>query len=369
MILRHVSIFIGCVFSVLIMQAIEAADCSKKKQICYWKNHVVGIKTPMMVASGVIIEDTMILTNRHVVEDFESVLIRTNKGKILNAKIRPHNIAVDLVLLQVEKPLPIAPSGPVGVIKVGDLVQVVAFDQGRNQNRIYPSGQILAVPEKSLSQSRIHTNAKSLPGNSGGALVDNQGNLIGILASGDGEINEAIPISMLQEIKNASDIKYVDEFKAQGKAIRLCADGLGYAHKFSKKPDVRLIDKIRRNCSRSKNKQLLDQVGQTFGRWGMLEESIDFLKKSLQLDPISPNTLLSLAIAYHLDKRIEDEKPVLERLYKITPENPQALRLGIQVAGRLNDSVFGYQVLELKKKYNPNETDLAKDFLENALAN
>ena len=57
------------------------------------------------------------------------------------------------------------------------------------------SFQGLNFPDiKASIKGRIHTKAQSLPGNSGGAVVDDNGDLIGFLASGDGNFNEVIPI-------------------------------------------------------------------------------------------------------------------------------------------------------------------------------
>ena len=81
------------------------------------------------------------------------------------------------------------------------MIRVIGFDQGRKSNRIYDKGKVIAYSDTNkYPQSRIHTDAKSLPGNSGGAVVDDNGNLVGILASGDGNINEIIPIFRINKI-------------------------------------------------------------------------------------------------------------------------------------------------------------------------
>jgi hypothetical protein len=47
----------------------DIKDCKYNKNICNKLNSVVGIKTPIMVASGTIIVDNFIVTNMHIVED------------------------------------------------------------------------------------------------------------------------------------------------------------------------------------------------------------------------------------------------------------------------------------------------------------
>ena len=60
----------------------NSKKCEYDKNICDILNQVVGIKTPMMVASGTLINDELIVTNRHVVEDHEQFIIRFNNGEI-----------------------------------------------------------------------------------------------------------------------------------------------------------------------------------------------------------------------------------------------------------------------------------------------
>ena len=116
----------------------------------------------------------------------------------------------------------------------------------------------------------------------------------------------------------------------------------------------------------SNNKQLIDQAGQTFGRLGDLKRAKKFLERSIQLDPNSPNALLSLAITFHISRDLENEKPIILKLLELTPENPQVLRLGVQVAGILKDKEMSNQVLSLMTKHNKEALPLAKKFIDNA---
>ena len=86
----------------------------------------------------------------------------------------------------------------------------------------------------------------------------------------------------------------------------------------------------------------------------------------MTLDPSSPNSLISLAIVYHIQRDLEKERPLILKLLKLTPENPQVLRLGVQVAGILKDKNMSDNVLELMSKYNKDALPLAKKFIENA---
>ena len=344
----------------------DASKCTYIKNVCDKLNKVVGIKTPMMIASGTIIDDKIIITNRHVVEDHKQFVIKFNNGEIKKAFPLPHNFSADLALLSLTKEPQKLNKLPKSV-KIKGKIRVIAYDQGRNANRIYKSGKIISFSDfNRYPQARIHTNAKSLPGNSGGSVVDENGNLIGILASGDGNINEVIPVSLINKIIENTSSKHKDDFFKTGNNIKLCADNLETAFNVQKNLDVNIVSNIDNFCWHSNNKQLIDQAGQTFGRLGDLQRSKKFLERSIQLDPNSPNALLSLAITYHISRDMEKERPVILKLLELTPENPQVLRLGVQVAGILKDKEMSNQVLGLMTKYNKEALPLAKKFIDNA---
>ena len=370
MIIKNINNFVYCiVFIALFFSKFALSDlknCKYNENICNKLNQVVGIKTPMMVASGTIIDDDFIVTNRHVVEDHKQLIIRYYNGEIKKAFPLTHNFPADLAILTLNKQKK-NPTKLLKLNKINGMIRVIGFDQGRKSNRIYDKGKVIAYSDTNkYPQSRIHTDAKSLPGNSGGAVVDDNGNLVGILASGDGNINEIIPISLVNEVIKKTDLKHEDNFFKIGKNIRLCADNLEEAQYVQKNLDDKIKKNIDTYCWNSQNKQLIDQAGQTFGRLGDLNKARKFLEKSIKLDPSSPNSLISLAIVYHIQRDLEKERPLILRLLKLTPENPQVLRLGVQVAGILKDKEMSENVLELMSKYNREALPLAKKFIENA---
>ena len=359
----HIVIFIFIIFNYAFADTLK---CNFKKNICDKLDKVVGIKTPMMIASGTIINENIIVTNRHVVENHKQFVIKFNNGEIKKAFPLPHNFPADLALLSLKKePHKLNELSKSNNIK--GKIRVVAYDQGRNANRIYKSGKIISFSDfNRYPQARIHTNAKSLPGNSGGSVVDENGDLIGILASGDGNINEVIPVSLINKIIENTDLKHKDDFFKKGNDIKLCADNLETAFNVQKNLDVNIVSNIDNYCWNSNNKQLIDQAGQTFGRLGDLKRAKRFLERSIQLDPNSPNALLSLAITYHISRDLEKERPLILKLLELTPENPQVLRLGVQVAGILKDKEMSNQVIGLMTKHNKEALPLAKKFIDNA---
>ena len=65
----------------------SAVNCEAPSAVCEWRERIVGIKTPNMIASGILIKDGQILTNRHVVEDHQSILVKNFDGSVEKAEV------------------------------------------------------------------------------------------------------------------------------------------------------------------------------------------------------------------------------------------------------------------------------------------
>jgi hypothetical protein len=363
--------YLSClvVFMSLFLQIESVIACEAPPEVCDWKKKIVGLKTDNMIASGILIDGGLIITNRHVVEDYQSVLVRDLGGNVYSANVIPHNIQIDLAIL-VKDSNKIVPNIKRDFAKArSQNLYVVAFDQGRNAARVYEPSSFAYYPNlKKYPLARIHSNARALPGNSGGAVVNQHGSLVGILASGDRRFSEIIPSTKLEEVFASLNEKHSNKFFETGGLIRRCADALYAAADIIKNPPNPIVNKIERNCYNSHNRQLIDQAGQTFGRWWMFGLSEKYLKKSESMDPFSPNTLMSLAVTYHLSRNSEQSVKILKRYLEMDPENHQALRMSIQGAGAVGDKIFADRVLELMKKHNPSAVPLAESFLESAFS-
>ena len=357
------------IFISLFLQIGSVIACEAPPRVCDWKKKIVGLKTDNMIASGILIDEGVIITNRHVVEDYQSVLVKDFGGDIHGARVIPHNIQTDLAVLVRGSNKTLPNITRVFLEARSQNLYVVAFDQGRNAARVYEPSDFAYYPNlKKYPLARIHSNARALPGNSGGAVVDQHGSLVGILASGDRRFSEIIPSKKLEEVFASINNKHSDKFFEIGGLIRRCADALYASTDIIKNPPNAIVNKIERNCYDSDNRQLIDQAGQTFGRWWMFELSEKFLKKSESMDPFSPNTLMSLAVTYHLSRNSEQSVKILKRYLELDPKNHQALRMSIQGAGATGDKPFAYRVLELMKEHNPSAVPLAESFIENAFA-
>ncbi len=111
--------------------------CEAPSAVCEWRERIVGIKTPNMIASGILIKGGQIITNRHVVEDHQSILVKNFRGSVEKAEVIPHNTPVDLAVVT-SGFNQIGPEFAELVTKTqSQTLYVVAFDQGRNSARVY----------------------------------------------------------------------------------------------------------------------------------------------------------------------------------------------------------------------------------------
>jgi Do/DeqQ family serine protease len=170
--------------------------------------------------SGVIISpDGYIVTNNHVVTESNKVEVTLNDKRTYNAEIVGLDPSTDLALLKIDaKDLPYTVYGNSDHLKVGEWV--LAVGNPFNLTSTVTAGivsakarniNILGSPDGSAIESFIQTDAAVNRGNSGGALVNTQGELVGVnaaIASGTGYYagySFAIPSNIVRKV--VSDLK------------------------------------------------------------------------------------------------------------------------------------------------------------------
>ena len=144
------------------------------------------VQTPKRVAagSGVIISaDGYIVTNNHVVDGADELLVTLNDNKEYSARIIGADATTDLALIKIDgKSLPAIQIANSDDVKVGEWVLAVGNPLGLNNT---VTAGLVSAKARSMGQgvsSMIQTDAAINQGNSGGALVNTQGALIGINA-------------------------------------------------------------------------------------------------------------------------------------------------------------------------------------------
>ena len=172
--------------------------------------------------SGVIIsQDGYIITNNHVVESAEEVTVKLNDNREFKAQVIAKDPSTDIALLKVKaENLPFIKYGDSDALRLGEWVLAVGNPyyltstvtsgivsaKGRNLNIIDDNYKI---------ESFIQTDAALNPGNSGGALVNTRGQLVGItsaIISPSGQYagySFAIPVNIVKKV--VEDLKQYGE--------------------------------------------------------------------------------------------------------------------------------------------------------------
>lgn len=166
--------------------------------------------------SGVIISvDGYVLTNNHVVEEADEIEVTLNDGRKLTGKLVGNDPSTDIALLKIEgKDFSTIPFGDSDKLKVGEWV--LAVGNPFNLTSTVTAGIVSAKgrgvftgsEDRNKIASYIQTDAAVNPGNSGGALVNTKGELIGIntlIYSETGNFagySFAVPISIAGKVAN-----------------------------------------------------------------------------------------------------------------------------------------------------------------------
>lgn len=145
-----------------------------------------GEETAQGYGSGVIIsEDGMIVTNYHVIEGADRVAVTTEDGTQYDAEVLGADSNLDLAVLKIDgKDLPYLTFADSDQVQVGDLAVAIGNPLGSEFANTVTDGIVSGIDRQISSESGnigyIQTNAAINNGNSGGALLNGQAQLIGI---------------------------------------------------------------------------------------------------------------------------------------------------------------------------------------------
>ena len=220
--------------------------------------------------SGVIISDNgYIITNNHVIDKATELEVTLNDNRKFSAKVIGSDPDTDIALIKIEgKDFPYIPFGDSDKLKVGEWV--IAIGNPFNLTSTVTKGIVSAKARgnigggKNAIQSFIQTDAAINPGNSGGALINTNGQLVGIntaIYSQTGNFagyGFAVPISIagkvvadLKEfgtvqramlgiqIMNLNDVKEIDLSQIRDKDDRAEADRI-----YGKVKDIKLNEGV-----------------------------------------------------------------------------------------------------------------------------
>lgn len=162
------------------------------------------------LGSGVIVSSQgLILTNHHVIEAADEIEVALADGRTMPARVVGTDPETDLAVLKVDvKDLPAITLARSEKVNVGDVVLAIGNPFGVGQT--VTQGIISALGRNHLGintfENFIQTDAPINPGNSGGALIDTEGNLVGVNSAiysrsgGSMGIGFAIPVSLAKQV-------------------------------------------------------------------------------------------------------------------------------------------------------------------------
>jgi len=160
--------------------------------------------------SGLIIrENGFVLTNAHVVQGAEEIMVRFRSGREFPAQVQGIDENSDLAVLKIEATgLPVIPWGDSANLQIGEMA--IAIGAPFNLEFSATFGHISALgrsvlADPTMDQDFIQTDASINPGNSGGPLVNIDGEVIGIITMIRGintGVGFAVPVNLARQISN-----------------------------------------------------------------------------------------------------------------------------------------------------------------------
>ncbi len=173
-----------------------------------WDNsHQRDVHVQRGTGSGVIIEpDGHILTNQHVIERAERIVVKLADGRTLKAHVIGSDPDTDIALIKVDgsTPFPSAPLGDSSTLRVGEWV--CAIGNPLAYEHTVTVGVVSYIGRKLFDSSLdnyIQTDAAINFGNSGGPLINTRGEVIGInaaISSRASNIGFAVPVNQARAV-------------------------------------------------------------------------------------------------------------------------------------------------------------------------
>lgn len=167
------------------------------------------------LGSGVIVDPSgIIVTNNHVIDGADEIKIAFANGQEFESRVLLKDERVDLAILKIDgdQPFPVIEYSDSDRLEVGDILLAIGNPFGVGQT--VTSGIVSALARNGVGVSDfgffIQTDAAINPGNSGGALIDMNGELVGIntaifsRSGGSNGIGFAIPANMVRAVVQAA---------------------------------------------------------------------------------------------------------------------------------------------------------------------
>ena len=142
---------------------------------------IVSIEAGQGRGSGFFAAPRTVITNRHVIQNNVSVMVRLSSGQSLPGRVEASTTEYDLAIVRVDSALPSQPLLPLGTVndvRPGQEVIAIGLALGVFQNSV--TRGIISAIRRADRTVMLQTDAAINPGNSGGPLLNRQGEVIGI---------------------------------------------------------------------------------------------------------------------------------------------------------------------------------------------
>lgn len=298
------------------MDPAEVFETVSPSVVVIWASDTAG--EPLGQGSGVVLEDSLVVTNCHVVDEASGILVSQNQDSA-EAVLLARDGERDLCLLQMKRSLGVpADRGVSGDLKIGHRVYTVGA----------PVGMELTIGEGILSGFRVfdsvrylQTTAPISPGSSGGGLWDEQGRLLGITSFYEEyaqNVNFAAPVEWIDQIRSRSKVRVstrrTTEWKARANRFMLVRDWMG------------LKDWSRAWCqAEPDNSHAWFARGMAaYGLGEARDTAVHALQRSLQLNERSGEAWEVLALVWGRADSLELELQHHERAVEFMPASAKA---------------------------------------------
>ncbi len=189
----------------------------------YQENNRSKLQTQGLGSGVIVSEKGYIITNFHVVAQADQIVVALQDGRIAAAQLVGKDRRTDIAILRIDGDnLPVIPLNSSYAPKVGDIVLAIGNPYNLGQTTTF--GIISATGRSSISADRhqafIQTDAAINEGNSGGALVNTKGELVGINTASFQQATELETYGISFAIPYALADKIMKKIIADGRVIR-----------------------------------------------------------------------------------------------------------------------------------------------------
>jgi S1-C subfamily serine protease len=146
---------------------------------------IVLIEATSGRGSGFFVRHDTLITNVHVVQNDGYVTVKKHDGSSANARVESRAPAFDIAILRITQPSssqPVIPMGSTKSLRAGQEIIVIGSALGTLQNSV--SRGVMSGLRSAGGATLVQTDAATNPGNSGGPMLDRNGNVVGITTMG-----------------------------------------------------------------------------------------------------------------------------------------------------------------------------------------